>query len=230
MFFADKINNLPRKILNYHTPEELFEKHYANQLQDFVNQEYSQGDFKNSLFGKKIITTLLWQTKYYFLPNFNFEQLLLEKPVNDTKYAPLYLRTDFLRKSFAVLCANIDRAKETKGKVLGIDNPWEKYEFDIPNAISRRMDVLLGAKKSNSAATNANLIKYAYLTVSVLDWWINNLQSPAYSSDSSKIYRISEKDGGPAFSVPVRNDQNKLFASSVRAAVSAKNTASAATT
>lgn len=26
MFFADKINNLPRKILNYHTPEELFEK------------------------------------------------------------------------------------------------------------------------------------------------------------------------------------------------------------
>lgn len=203
--------------------EELFEKHYANQLQDFVNQEYSQGDFKKSLFGKKIITTLLWQTKYYFLPNFNFEQLLLEKPVNDTKYTPLYLRTDFLRKSFAVLCTNIDRAKETKGKVPGIDNPWEKYEFDIPNAISRRMDVLLGAKKANSAATNANLIKYAYLTVSVLDWWINNLQSPAYSSDSSKIYRISEKDGGPAFSVPVRNDQNKLFASSVRAAVSAKN-------
>lgn len=26
MFFADKINNLPRKILNYQTPEELFEK------------------------------------------------------------------------------------------------------------------------------------------------------------------------------------------------------------
>ena len=25
MYFADKINNLPRKILNYHTPEELFE-------------------------------------------------------------------------------------------------------------------------------------------------------------------------------------------------------------
>ena len=26
MFFADKINILPREILNYHTPEELFEK------------------------------------------------------------------------------------------------------------------------------------------------------------------------------------------------------------
>lgn len=26
MYFADKINNLPRKILSYHTPEKLFEK------------------------------------------------------------------------------------------------------------------------------------------------------------------------------------------------------------
>ena len=26
LFFADKINNLPRKILGYHTPEELFEQ------------------------------------------------------------------------------------------------------------------------------------------------------------------------------------------------------------
>ena len=26
LYFADKINNLPRKILGYHTPEELFEK------------------------------------------------------------------------------------------------------------------------------------------------------------------------------------------------------------
>lgn len=25
MYFTDKINNLPRKIRNYHTPEELFE-------------------------------------------------------------------------------------------------------------------------------------------------------------------------------------------------------------
>jgi hypothetical protein len=50
-----------------------------------------------------------------------------------------------------------------------------------------------------------------------LDWWINNKESPAYSTDSSKIYRVSDKDGGPAFSVAVRNDQNKLFAESVKA-------------
>ena len=79
------------------------------------------------------------------------------------------------------------------------------------------MDVLLGAKKSDSAATNANLIKYALMIIAVLDWWVNNPDSPAYSTDSTKIYRINQEDGAPAFSVPTRTDQNKLFAERVKA-------------
>ena len=197
--------------------EELFEKNYAGQLNDFVNQEYSQSGFKNSLFGKKILTNILWQTKYNFLPHFEFEQLLLEKPVNDSKYIPLCLRTDFLRQTFTQLSKEIDKQSGTQGIVLGMSNPWAKYEFDIPNPVSKRMDVLLGKKnQGESAATNANLIKYAMCLVSVLDWWINNIESPAYTSTTTAVYRISEKDGGPAFSVPVRNDQNKLFADSVK--------------
>ena len=76
----------------------------------------------------------------------------------------------------------------------------------------------MGRKKQDSGATNANLIKYAMCIVSVLDWWINNQESPAYSSGSESIYRISEKDGGPVFSVPLRSDQNTLFAENVKAA------------
>ncbi|MDE5799101.1 MAG: hypothetical protein K2H73_08845, partial [Treponemataceae bacterium] len=71
------------------------------------------------------------------------------------------------------------------------------------------------------------LIKYAAYVLSVLDWWINSKDSPAYSTDSSKIYRINEKDGGPAFSVPLRSDQNKLFADAVKAAVQKQKEASA---
>lgn len=200
--------------------EELFNKIYADQLKDFVNQEYSQGDFKSSIFGKKILTTILWLTKFNFLPLFEFEQLLLEKPVNDSKYRPLYMRTDFLRQTFTSFSKSIDKAAPTKDIVTGVSNPWAKYEFDIPNAVSKRLDVLLGAKKpaETTSATNANLIKYAMCIISVLDWWVNNAESPAYSQDSTKIYRISEKDGGPQFSVPVRTDQNKLFADSVKAA------------
>nr|MCR4823385.1 hypothetical protein [Treponema sp.] len=196
--------------------EVLFERNYADQITDFVNNEYSQGDYKSTLFGKKMLTSILWQTKYNFLPYFEFEQLLLEKPKNDSQYRPMCIRVGFLLRFFTTLAKNIDSAKG-KDMVMGIQNPWEKYKFDIPNVISKRMDVLLGAKKlTDSAATNANLIKYTLLIVAVLDWWVNNPSSPAYSTDSSLIYRINQEDGAPAFSVPTRSDQNKLFAERVK--------------
>ena len=62
------------------------------------------------------------------------------------------------------------------------------------------------------------MIKYTLCFVSVLDWWINNPDSPAYQTDPMDIYRISPDDGKPLFSVPERNDQNKLFADSIKAA------------
>ncbi len=206
--------------------EILFERNYADQINDFVNNEYSQGDYKSTLFGKKMITSMLWQTKYNFLPYFEFEQLLLEKPKNDSQYRPMCIRVGFLLRFFTMLSKNIDAAKG-QGMVLGIQNPWDKYKFDIPNAISKRMDVLLGAKKADSAATNANLIKYALVVVAVLDWWVNNPSSPAYSTDATKIYRINKDDGAPAFSVPTRSDQNKLFADRVKKNIEKQKTASA---
>ncbi|MBR1721695.1 MAG: hypothetical protein IJ727_04300 [Treponema sp.] len=195
--------------------EILFEKNYAEQLTDFVNNEYSQGDYKSTLFGKKMLTSILWQTKYNFLPYFEFEQLLLEKPKNDSQFRPMCIRVGFLLRYLTTLAKNLDSAKG-QGMVMGIQNPWVKYNFDIPNIVSKRMDVLLGAKRADGAATNANLIKYSLLVVAVLDWWVNNPSSHAYSTDSSKIYRINPEDGGPAFSVPTRTDQNKLFAERVK--------------
>ena len=84
--------------------------------------------------------------------------------------------------------------------------------------------MLLGAKRDDdvTAATTANLIKYTLCTVSVLDWWINNPSSQAYDANSSKLYRISEEDGGPLFSVQERSDQNQLFAEGVKKAIEAK--------
>ena len=196
--------------------EILFERHYADQINDFVNNEYSQGDYKSTLFGKKMITAMLWQTKYNFLPYFEFEQLLLEKPKNDSQYRPMCIRVGFLLRFFTALSRNIDAAKG-QGTVMGIQNPWDRYKFDIPNVVSKRMDVLLGAKKmTDSAATNANLIKYALMVVAVLDWWVNTPSSPAYLTDPNKIYRINTEDGAPAFSVTTRTDQNKLFAERVK--------------
>lgn len=203
--------------------EDLFEKKYGDYLRNFVNQLYSQNDYAKNQYGKEALSNMLWQTKYFFLPNFQFTQILLEKPSNDSKYRSLATRTDYLRIVFTTLARRIDENALSRKAVLGMLNPWDRYRFDIPNVISKRLDVLLGAKKqTDTAATNANLIKYTLCIIAVLDWWINNPESPAYTTDSRAIYRVSDKDGAPEFSVPERTDQNQLFAAAVKRAVAAR--------
>lgn len=204
--------------------ENVFEKLYCDPLNDLVNQIYSQDDYEDSQFGKKLITSLLWQTQWHFLPNFKFDQLILERPQDESKYKPLFLRTDFARSYFTEAVSLCDKVASMRGDVSMISNPWDHYKFDISNEISKRLDTLLGGNNTTATtnANNANLLKYTLCILSVLDWWINNPESPAYSTNPRRIYRISEEDGKPKFSVPERNDQNKLFAAQIRAALTKK--------
>ena len=199
--------------------EDTFEQLYCEPLCDLVNSVYSQPDFDKSHIGKKMITSLLWQTTYHYMPNFKFEQLLLEHPSDESKYRPLFHRTDFARKFLTLVINECDQKAATKATCSLIENPWEHYKFDIPNEVSKRLDVLLGAqnKTANTTANNANLLKYTLCFIAVLDWWINNPGSPAYNTDPMHIWRISDSDGKPQFSVPERKDQNKLFADGIRA-------------
>lgn len=197
--------------------EVLFDKSYNEDLKTYVNQLYSQTDYEKTQYGKKIMTNILWAARYNFLPHYKFERLLLEQPSRNDKYKPLFIRTDYIRKLLCELCRRIDKAQKDKGDVIGILNPWDKYDFDIPNSISKRLDVLLNAKKStDSNATNANLLKYTLCIISVLDWWINAEDSPAYDSANNKIYRVSKEDGKPIFSVPLVKNPNLLFAQSIK--------------
>lgn len=199
--------------------EETFEKLYCDPLKDLTNSLYSQPDFMKSHIGKKIMTSLLWQTTYHFMPNFKFDQLLLEHPTDESKYKPLFHRTDFARKYLTLVVNEIDSQAANKGVTQMLENPWEHYNFEIKNEVSKRLDVLLGAqnKTANTNATNANLLKYTLSFIAVLDWWINNPTSPAYSTNPMDVYRISPTDGKPQFSVTERTDQNSLFIEAVKA-------------
>lgn len=220
----DKIDNVMSDWISYY--EDLFGKKLGDYLRTYVNTLYSQKDYAQTNFGKENLNNILWRIKYFFLPHFKFNAPILQKPMNDTKYKPFYGRTDYVRTVFTTLTRRIDENVATKKTVLGVLNPWEKYSFELPNPVSRRIDVLLGAKRDIevSAATNANLIKYTYCIMSVLDWWINNSASPAYLADSMNIFRINPKDGAPQFSVELRTDQNQLFADGVKKAIEAKKT------
>lgn len=207
--------------------EMLFNKRYANVLVDYVNELYSKSDFAYSAFGKKTLNKLLWSTKYYFLPMFKFDKLTLERPEHDTTYTPIFFRTQYLCTSLMGVAKNIDKAGKTKALIAGVKNPWDHYHFDIPNPVSERLDVLLGAKRveNNVTATNANLIKYTLCILSVLNWWMNDADSPAYQTNPMTIYRISPADNMPVFSVPLREDQRKLFAENIKAMAKKKQAA-----
>lgn len=223
--FASREDNLTKALSEWPVyVDTLFSRDYGEQLKQLVNQTYTQANYITTRAGKKCVTDILWLTKYSFLPHFTFEQLLLERPINNNKYLALFIRTAFLRDAFNDLTKQIAQSEMNRGTIGGLNNPWAHYDFEITSPISKRLDVLLNAKdkSENTTANNANLIKYISCIISVLDWWINSRSSPAYKADSRKIYRTIPGTQEPAFSVEPREDQDQLFAAAVRAAVQKK--------
>ena len=169
--------------------ETLFDKLYVPYLKDFVNKLYSQKDFAYSQYGKRLISNMQWHTFYNYLPHLKFEQLLLEKPSNESKMRPLSLRVSLLVSELKRITVAADNAVKNETSVQEIANILEPYSFDIPNVVSHRIDVLLGARrgKEKTKATNLNLLKYTLSVAAVLNWWISDKDSPAYVSSDIPI-------------------------------------------
>jgi len=203
--------------------EELFEKKYCGTLNELVGRALSQPDYMSSQYAKKQLTELMWSAQYNFLPHLKFQQLVLERPINNSPYRSIFMRTDYLHHILGELAKRIEAGAKTKAVITGVENPWEPYKFSLQNEVSKRLDVLLGARrKTDTAATNANLIKYTLRFVAVLDWWINNASSPAYSIPvNNNIYRMND-DGSVGNAGDVRTDQNQLFMQGVKAAIAKK--------
>lgn len=100
--------------------ETLFENMYCKPLVNLVNSAYSQQGYEKSAYGKKTISSLLWQTKFHFLASFKFEQLLLERPSDDSKYPHLSTRTEFARKYLSEIVAGCDAARASREDVKGV--------------------------------------------------------------------------------------------------------------
>lgn len=221
---SDTITKVMDDWSNYR--ETIFNKLYLSKLNEFVSRLYSQDDFGDSQFSKKVRTELSWQINYHFLPYYSVERLTLEKPIDESDLPPLYNRTNFARRYLAAVVQNCEAKKASKGAVPYLDNPWEHYKFAVTNEVSKRLDVLLNAKKRgpDATATNSALLRYSLRLIAVLDWWINDKDSPAYDPVCKELFRHDD-DGKPNFDVEVRKDQNKLFADACRAAYKKKQEA-----
>lgn len=200
-----------------------FERLYLPKLKEYVNQAYTQSDFVKTNYAKKLISNFFWQTKYHFLPHISFELIFMEKPDKDSDLIPLPNRISFLKQVYKTLVNRVEQNKnislsEDKTKnddIFGAQNLFQEYRFDIPNAISKRVDILLNKKKGVNA-NNLNLIKYTLFILAVLDWWVNNKESPANSEVAQIPYRTSQEDGSPVFYVTERSDLDRIFINNIK--------------
>ena len=219
--FHDDINAIFSEWSTYR--EYQFERIYLPELKEYVNQAYTQPEFVKTPYARKLMSNFFWQTKHHFLPHISFELIFMEKPSKDTSHIPFPNRVHFLKKIYKTLVNRVEQNLSAPVKegnknddIYGAQGLYLPYRFDIPNPVSKRVDVLLNKKKGKNA-NNLNLIKYTVCILAVLDWWINSKESPANKETVKTPYRLSPEDGTPVFYVTERKDLDKVFIQNVKA-------------
>ena len=192
------------------------DKEYLPRLSNYVRILEGSVEERTSVYTKKLIAELQWIKRLFFLPYYKFETFGGPPfPKGDT--TPVYVKVKTLRKSLTSVAAGIDQGNKSGGADArahcdGIENPWDQYQFQIPNPLSKRLDAFLGPKTKN----NASLVYFCLAVSTVLDNLMNNEDSWAYSS-SSPLFRSENGEGvKPLTGVSERVDANALFRNSLR--------------
>lgn len=196
--------------------ELVFDKQFSVDLKSFTHQIYTQPDFAKSPYGRKLLSNMYSLIKCVYLPHFDIKMYGTSKFQKDDRLPPFFVRVRRLKRLLSrynrsIHEAPLGSASNSDNSVLGVVNPWAIYKFDIPNALSTRLDALAGGKFSK-ARTNAYLIDATYSILTVLDWWVNDKNSFAYKNDPDFLYRVIEPGSTvPAFGVTSRTDIDTLF-------------------
>ena len=206
------INNWRRYIDNS------FSKEYLPRLSEYCRILEHNLESRTSVFAKRTLNELRWTKRLYFLPYYKFESLG-PPPFQKQDVTVIYGETKAFRRILTMAAVGIERGKrsggdEKKSRCDGINNPWEKYNFDIPNPVSRRLDALLPPEKRNNAA----VIFFSLSAVILLDSILNDENSWAYRDDRSPAFFRSKNGEGvvPIFGVDHKIDADKLFKDSIR--------------
>lgn len=203
-YLGDIINNWSRILGNS------FMKEYLPRLTEYCRILENSSESRNSVYAKKVLTELYWVKRLYFLPYYKFESLG-PPPFQKQEVTPVYSTIRILRKYLTMIAIGIEMATrqgDTTAYCEGIDNPWESYHFEIPNPVSRRLDMLLAPGKRNYAS----LVFFSLSVATVLDNLINDENSWAYSDRSGLLFRSVNGDGViPMFGVNNKLDADQIF-------------------
>lgn len=198
----------------------LFDRNYLSSIKELVNSVDAKTDYTETQFGGRVLSNIFWYAKNQFLPYLRFDLKFLDRPKSDGMLKPIFRQVPNIRKAFeeivkraeAIYAQSPDMANDSNE--IGAIKLWNHYHFPMPNIVSKRLDILLGGKNS-SRTNNLNLLKYTSCVLSVLDWWINDTNSPAYAKAAAFPFR-KDSDGHPQFNVPTRTNVDSLFVKHLR--------------
>jgi hypothetical protein len=189
-----------------------FNKEYLPRLTEYCRILENTADSRNSVYARRTLNELHWTKRLYFLPFYKFESLG-PPPFQKRDTTPIYSEIRLLRRYLAEVAQGIEMGNRQGGADVqapcaGIDNPWEAYNFEVPNPVSIRLDALLGPRKKN----NASLIYFTLAAATVLDHLVNNENSWAYEGRPGPLFRSVNGEGDmPLFGVETKIDADLIF-------------------
>jgi hypothetical protein len=206
------VNNWRRAI------EDSFSKDYLPRLSEYCRMlENSAGEVRSSVYAKKIMNELHWIKRLFFLPYYKFESIG-PPPFSKQDVSPIYTQVRKLRKYLTSIAMGIEQGVRAGGAAAkapcdGINNPWENYNFQVPNPVSKRLDMMLPPERR----VNATLVFFSLSAVTVLDYIVNNENSWAYESRPGPLFRSIRDEGIiPVFGIDDRIDADKIFKESMK--------------
>jgi hypothetical protein len=211
---SSRIDEFLRTIANewHHYIDTGLEKEYLPRLTEYCRILENSSESRTSNYAKRTLNELNWTKRLYFLPYYKFESFL-PPPFQKKDIIPLYPEIRQLRKSLTAVAAGIEQGYKLGGAdrmapCEGINNPWDAYNFEIPNPVSRRLDALLGPRKQN----NASLVFFTLAVTAVLDHVVNDESSWAYGDSRGTFFRSVNDEGiVPQFGVDGKVDADALF-------------------
>jgi hypothetical protein len=206
-----------------------FEKEYFSRLDEYCQMLENAAESRTSNYAKRLLNELRWIKRLIFLPYYRFDSIMAS-PIQKNSITALYPEVRSLRRYLAAVAVEIEQGNrrggvEKKAPCDGISNPWDAYVFQVPNPVSRRLDMLMSPKKRN----NATLVYFALAVTIVLDSLLNDENSWAYDTKNDFLFRSENDDGvRPLLGVDSKINTELLFKQALKkrqAAAAAKTDA-----
>jgi hypothetical protein len=209
-------------INNWHYFINSLEKEYLPRLSEYCRILENASESRTSNYARHLLDELCWIKRLFFMPYYKFDSSY-PPPIHKNDVNSLYPDIRSLRRCLTVVAGGIEKGTKAGGAAKkvpceGIDNPWEPYNFQVPNPVSLRLNAILGPKQKN----NVSLIFFTLAVVIVLDFLVNNEESWAYPTGSGRplpLFRSVNDDGvTPQRGVDKEIDTEAIFKEMVKRA------------